>query len=284
MKLKTRLLGGGDEAIARARRPEALAASLDEAPLQGIDWLGRIPDAHAPWLYRLLVASGDAFLRGLCRLKIDVSGTEHLPAGGYIAVCAVHRSWIDPLLVIHALRLEPRVWFLGSGATAFDRAWKERLLRRTGGMLPVWRGGTDLSVHVRSAQAVVGSGAVLALFAEGRVGGPPDALGRMRSGSSMLCLRTGAPIVPIAIAGADQLYRGKRMAVRVLEPTDPGDLLGSRWRGPPEPGTRAELDVARDLTGAVADRLAPEVQLLFRATQDLDERPRRWRWLTRLMR
>jgi len=54
-------------------------------------------------------------------------------------------------VVIRALPTEPRVWFLGSGPTAFDRRWKERLLRHTGGILPVWRGGTRLDAHVEAA-------------------------------------------------------------------------------------------------------------------------------------
>lgn len=284
MGIKTRLLGGGDEAVDRARRPEALATSLAKPPLEGMDWLGRTPDGRAPWSYRLLVAVGRAFLLRVCRLRVDVTGVERLPPGGYIAVCALHRSWIDPLLVIHALPLEPRVWFLGSGPTAFDRAWKERLLRQTGGMLPVWRGGTDATVHVRSAQAVVEADAVLALFAEGRISGPPDAPARMRAGSALLCLRTGAPIVPIAIAGAEQLYRGKRIGISILEPTDPQALLGKTWRGLPEPGTREELRVAHALTGAISERLAPEVERLYGSTVDPAGRRRRWTWLTRLLR
>jgi 1-acyl-sn-glycerol-3-phosphate acyltransferase len=284
MDLKTRLLGGGDEAIDRARRPEALAASLAKPPKEGLDWLGREPDGHAPRSYRWIVRLGRLFLLRACGLKVEVAGAENIPEGGFVAVCALHRSWIDPVLVIHALPLEPRVWFLGSGPTALDRPWKERLLRRTGGLLPVWRGGTDVDVHVRAARAVVGSGAALALFAEGRIGGPVDRPARMRAGSALLCLRTGAPIVPIAITGADELYRGKRISLRILEPTDPGDLLGPSWNGTPEAGTREELRVAHALTDAISERLAPVIGELHPGTVDPPEHPRRWRWLTRLMR
>jgi len=284
MDIKTRLLGGGDDAIARARRPEALVASLDQRPLEGIDWLARAPDARAPSLYRIVVALSRQFLLRICGLQVEIVGTEHLPPGGFVAVCALHRSWVDPMVVVHALPLEPRVWFLGSGPTSFDRPWKERLLLRTGGLLPVWRGGTDISVHVRSAQAVLDEGAVLALFAEGRIGGPVDAPARMRAGSALLCLRTGAPIVPIAIAGADELYRGKRIGVRVLEPTDAASLLGPRWNGLPEPGSREEMRVAHALTDAIEERLAPAIAEIHRACVDAPDRPRRWRWLTRLLR
>jgi 1-acyl-sn-glycerol-3-phosphate acyltransferase len=279
-----RLLGGGDASIAKARRPEALAASLSAPPAEGLEWLGRAPSGHAPLLYRFLLAAAGALLFGLCRLRLRVEGREYLPEGGYIAVCALHRSWIDPLLVLRALPREPRAWFVGSGPTAFDRRWKERLLHHIGGILPVWRGGTDVAVHVRAAQAVIDERAVLALFMEGAIGGPIDAVSRSRSGSALLCLRTGAPIVPVALCGAEELYRGKRMTLRILEPTTVEALLGDRWTGLPEPGTRAELRSARALTEALAERITAATRELHPGTVDGPDVPRRWRWLTRLMR
>jgi len=257
---------------------------MTERPAEGLDWLQRAPGPDAPRIYRLLLRLGEVFLYRVCNLQVRVEGREHLPAGGYIAVCALHRSWIDPMAVIHALPIEPRVWFLGSGPTAFDRGWKERLLRRTGGILPVWRGGADVSVHVRSAAAVIEQGAVLALFVEGAVGGPPDGPGKLRAGSALICLRTGAPIVPVAVCGAEELYRGKRIALRILEPTTPADLLGDAWRGLPEQGSRAELEMARALTDAVAARIAAAVSELYPATVDPPRMKHRWSWLTRLMR
>ena len=279
-----RIVGGGDETIERARRPQAAAGALATPPKQGLDWLGREPTADAPLLYRILLWLAHLVLFRLCRLRLRVRGREHLPDRGAIAMIALHRSWIDPLVVAEALPLEPRVWFLGSGVTAFDRPWKERLLRRTGGLLPVWRGGSDVDVHVRAAHAVVRHGGVLALFAEGRIGGPPDAPASMRSGAGLLCLRTGAPIVPIAVTGTDELYRGRRLRVDVLPATSPQELLGPRWQGPPEPGSREELRMARALTAAVSAQLAPVIARSYPETVDPPSAPRRWRRLTRLMR
>jgi 1-acyl-sn-glycerol-3-phosphate acyltransferase len=284
MNLWHRLVGGGDESISRARRPQAAAARRGAPPRQGVDWLGREPGPEAPRLIRALLWAARLFLFRLCRLQLRVSGSQHLPDGGFIAVAALHRSWIDPLLVIEALPLEPRVWFLGSGASAFDRPWKERLLRRTGGLLPVWRGSGDPAVHLRSAQAVIDNGAVLALFAEGRIGGPPDAPAPMRSGAALLCLRTGAPIVPIALCGSEELYRGKRLRVSILPATSATELLGPDWHGPPEPGTREELRTARALTAALSSRLAEAIDASYGATVDPPAAKRSWPWLTRLMR
>ena len=253
---------------------------MAEPPREGIDWLGRVPGPRAPRLYRSLVRLGGAFLFGVCRIQLEVSGADALPTGGYILAAALHRSWIDPLVVIRALPHEPRPWFMGSGPTAFDRPWKERLLRRTGGILPVWRGGADLDVHVRSAQAVVGSGAVLTLFIEGAIAQPPDRLGRVRDGAALLALRTDAPIVPVAICGTETLYRGKRIRVRFGTPTTVGALLaadgGSTER--PAAGSRDELRVARRLTRAISGPIEAAVMADHPGTIDPPSVRPRWTW------
>ncbi|MET0773361.1 MAG: lysophospholipid acyltransferase family protein [Candidatus Limnocylindrales bacterium] len=279
-----RLVGGGEASNARARRPAALAASLADAPREGLDWLGRRPSAEAPRLYRVLLRLGEVFLYRVCAIRIRVEGREASPRGGYILVVALHRSWIDPRVVLRALPVEPRVWFMGSGPTAFDRPWKERLLRRTGGILPVWRGGVGIDVHVEAARAVVEEGAVLALFIEGRIAGPPDRPARARDGAALLALRTDAPIVLMALCGSEVLYRGKRISARLLPPTSVSELIGPRDGTDAVPGTRAELRLAHALTTAMTERIAAAVTLDHPGTVDPPDHPRRWPWLSRLMR
>jgi len=191
---------------------------------------------------------------------------------------------MDPFLILHALPLEPRAWFLGSGPSAFSARWRERLLHRLGGMLPVWRGGVGVDQHVASAQAVLENGGVFVLVPEGGVAGPPDRLGTFRTGAALIAIRTGAPIVPLALAGADELYLGKRMASQILRPTSARELLGDGWNGaPPEPGSRAELELARRLTERFAALLGPAVSALYPGTVDPPGRPRRFRGLTWLL-
>jgi 1-acyl-sn-glycerol-3-phosphate acyltransferase len=191
---------------------------------------------------------------------------------------------MDPLLILHALPLEPRAWFLGSGPSAFSARWREALLRRLGGILPVWRGGVGVDQHVASARAVLDNGGVFVLVPEGGVAGPPDRLGTLRTGAALIALRTGAPIVPIALAGADELYLGKRMASQILRPTSTRELLGDAWDGVlPDRGSRAELELARRLTERFAALLGPVVASLYPGTVDPPERPRRFRGLTWLL-
>lgn len=266
----------------RARlSPQALAAERGDVR-EGLDWLGRPPEARAGLLVRVFAVVTRFLLFVLFRFRISTTGREHLPAGGgYLVVAAIHRGWMDPFLILHALPLEPRVWFLGSGPSAFSARWREWLLHRLGGMLPVWRGGVGVDQHVASARAVLANGGVFVLVPEGGVAGPPDRLATFRTGAALIALRTGAPIVPIALAGAEELYLGKRLASMILPPTSARELLGGAWDGMlPEPGSRAELDLARQLTDCLADVLGPAVAALYPGTVDPPGRPRRFRGLT----
>lgn len=262
----------------RARvRPEALAAARGGA-LEGLDWLGRSPEARASLLYRCLRVLARFVLFGVLRFRIATSGQELLPKGGYLLVAGAHRGWMDPFVAMHALPAEPRSWFLGSGPSTFTSRWREWLVHRVGGLLPVWRGGLGIDGHVRSARAVVEAGAVFVQMPEGTVNGPPGRLGPFRPGAALIALRTGATIVPLAMAGTEELYLGRRMGSCVLQPTTAAELLGTAWDGVlPAPDSRAELDLARRVSDALAARIGPVVEALYPVTVDPPSHRRRLR-------
>ncbi len=271
--------------VAEARTsPEAMAAARGGVQ-EGLAWLGREPESKASLPVQAIAVLVRAVLFGAFRFKVATSGRERLPTGGgYLLVAAIHRGWMDPFLIMHAVPLEPRVWFLGSGPSAFSARWREWLLHRLGGMLPVWRGGIGVEQHVESARAVLRNGGVFVLVPEGGVSGPPDAPATFRVGAALIALRTAAPIVPLAIAGSGELYLGKRMATRVLAPTTARDLLGPAWpTRTPEEGSRAELDLAHALTDRLTALFAPVVADLYPGTVDTPARPRRFKGLTWLL-
>jgi hypothetical protein len=163
---------------------------------------------------------------------------------------------MDPCVVMHAIPVQPRAWFLGSAPSTFTSRWRERLIHRVGGLLPVWRGGVGIDRHVASARAVVANGAVFVQMPEGTVNGPAGRLRPFRPGAALIALRTGAPIVPLAIAGTEELYIGdgwrgfcgRRRHERPRGPAEaarmrrrrPRDTSGSRPR-PPSPALQAAL-------------------------------------------
>jgi 1-acyl-sn-glycerol-3-phosphate acyltransferase len=257
--------------------PQALADARGGA-VEGLAWLGRTPESRASIPYRALRLLARFVLFGLFRFRIESSGQEHLPRGGYLIVGAAHRGWMDPFLVLHALPVQPRVWFLGSAPSTFTSWWRERLVHAVGGLLPVWRGGVGADPHVASARAVIGNGGVFAQMPEGTVSGPAGTIGPFRVGWAVIALRTRAPIVPFAMVGTEELYLGRRMASRVLPATSVGGLLGDGWDGVvPEPGSRAELALAHRLSDALELVLRPVVEELYPRTVDPPRHPRRLR-------
>jgi 1-acyl-sn-glycerol-3-phosphate acyltransferase len=253
--------------------PQALADAQGGAR-EGLDWLGRPPESRASLLVRVLrlVARFVCFV--VLRFRVRTSGQEHLPKGGYLLVAAAHRGWMDPFVVMHGLPVEPRAWFLGSAPSTLTSHSRERLVRTLGGLLPVWRGGVTIDQHVESARAVVGNGGVFVQMPEGTVSGPAGTTGPFRIGWAVIALRTAAPIVPMAVAGTEELYVGRRMASRVLSVRTARDLAPD-WDGvAPEPGSRAELDLARRMTKALEDVMRPVVEELHPWTVDPPDRRR----------
>lgn len=258
--------------------PEALAAARGGAR-EGLVWLGRTPESKASLRYRLIRLLARFILFGLFRFRIRADGQANLPHGGYLLVAAAHRGWMDPFVVMHAIPVEPRAWFLGSGPSTFSSRWRERLVHALGGLLPVWRGGLGIEQHVESARAVVGNGGVFVQMPEGTVSGPPGRIGPFRTGWAVIALRTNAPIVPLAMAGTDELYLGRRLASRVLAIRTARDLAGL----PPDAalpiaGSREELELARRMSDALAAILGPVVEELQPWTVDP---PGKRRWLRR---
>ena len=142
----------------------------------------------------------------------------------------------------------------------------------------MWRGGVGIDRHVASARAVIGNGGILVQMPEGTVSGPPGRIGPFRVGWAVIALRTDAPIVPLAMAGTDELYLGRRMASRVLPATSARTLAG---RPPgaalPAEGSREELEVARRMSDQLAATLGPVVEQLHATTTDPPGHPRRLR-------
>jgi len=257
--------------------PEALAAARGGA-LEGLAWLGRQPESKASLLYRAVRLFVRFVCFGLFRFRIATSGQEHIPSGGYLLVAAAHRGWMDPFVVMHALPTEPRCWILGSGPSTFTAPWREFLAKRIGGLLPVWRGGVGIDPHVASARAVLANGGVFVQMPEGTVSGPPGRLGAMRTGWAIIAMRNDAPVLPMAMAGTEELYVGRRMASRILPATSARALAGLTAGEPfPEPGSRSELEMARRMTDALGVQLGPVVEQLYPSTIDPPDHPRRLR-------
>ena len=111
-----------------------------------------------------------------------------------------------------------------------------------------------------------------------RVSGPPGKVGAFRSGWAVIALRVDGPIVPLAIAGTEELYVGRRLASRVLPVTSARALAGLEpGAALPAEGTREELALAHRMNESLTAILGPAVEALYPGTVDPPTHPRRLR-------
>jgi 1-acyl-sn-glycerol-3-phosphate acyltransferase len=222
--------------------------------------------------------------------RTEVVGLDQLPrtpdgrpAGGWIAAGLPHRTWVDPFVVADNLPIEPRLVFFGDGPAIFRSRWRRFLVRRIGGVIPIWPGAGREAVegYIADAAAALDAGAVLCLFPETGSATPPGTARPFGSGLAYFALRTGAPIVPLVLGGTHELYLHRRFRLEALEPVLWQDLAGmARDAPPPAPWSSAERRLAHRLTLALHERTAGSVAAAHLATTLPPGRRVHCRWLT----
>jgi 1-acyl-sn-glycerol-3-phosphate acyltransferase len=190
---------------------------------------------------RWIVAGGTRVL-----WRVRVRGLEHIPDGGFV-LAPSHRSMMDiPLIGWVTPR---RIRYMGK-APLFRIPVLGRLFRVLGGF-PVERDGTDRKA-LRESMAMLEAGEPLLVYPEGtRQNGPK--IQPLEPGAAYLALRTGVPIVPVGIAGSEEILRDHsakmprfgRVAVVVGAPLEPPTRTGGVV-------PRAQVDA---LTALLADEL-----------------------------
>lgn len=142
----------------------------------------------------------------------DWRGREHVPRTGGVILAVNHISQFDPFPVAHFVydcRRLPR--FLAK-AELF-RVPFVRTVMRGAAQIPVYRGTANAAEALRDAVAALDRGECVVLYPEGTCTRDPDGWPmRARTGVARLALMTGAPVVPVAQWGAQQVlpYGEKR--------------------------------------------------------------------------
>ena len=219
---------------------------------EGIAWLGRNPWAAAGPGYRLLRISIRS-VGWIFGLRVRGVGLDRLASSGSrILVGAPHRRYLEPFAIGIAAPAQPRIWWLGLGPFLVGRGRvRAALLRRLGGLLPVWRGTSGIETHLAAATAVFAVGAHYAVMPEGGTGGPKDRFAEFRPGAAVISLRTGVPVVPVVIRFRNRRFGLPRIQVIAL---DDVTVLPEGAARPPA-GSREELALAASWSDALADRM-----------------------------
>lgn len=152
----------------------------------------------------LAIATVRVVGRSLARLvlHVRVTGLEQVPSTGPVLLAGNHSGILDGPLVFFtsprpAALLAKSEMFTGAGA----RAWGWL------GLIPVHRGTADRTA-LREGLAHLQAGGALGVFPEGTRGS--GTFDEITDGMAYLALRSGAPVVPVAVLGtAAALPRGR---------------------------------------------------------------------------
>jgi len=155
-----------------------------------------------------------------CLFRLRVERLDRLPAGPAI-VCFNHLSWADPFVIMAALPWFPRLSFFGPKEEDMGLGGRNRLMAWTGTAVPYKPGKNDLLEATRRVEAILAAGEWLAIAAEGRIHVGESTILPLSEGVAFFALRTGEPIVPVAINGTSWLGLGRRVRVRIGEPIAP---------------------------------------------------------------
>lgn len=145
------------------------------------------------------------FARGLTKLltslllRVQVSGLENFPRRGPAIIVFNHLGDADAILLLATLPFESPVE--GIGKIELNEHWLVGPFFRAYGIIWVHRGQPDRRA-IRAALDALAEGRMVSIAPEGRqsvIGGLEDGSG----GAAFLALKSGAPIVPVAMTGTE---------------------------------------------------------------------------------
>ena len=163
-------------------------------------------------------------LRRICRIRIEVTGTEHLPADGAALIASQHQSAFDTL-----------VWLLIARRPSY--VLKRELTRiplfgpllLPSGMIAVDRQGGAAALRglIRDARAAAAASRQIVIFPQGTRVGVGERV-KLQPGIAALAAATGLPVIPVVTDSGR--FWGRRafvkrpgtIQVRIGPPLPPG--------------------------------------------------------------
>jgi 1-acyl-sn-glycerol-3-phosphate acyltransferase len=171
-------------------------------------------------VYALAAALVGAVVTIVSRLQIAglrgrAEVVRRLPDGPVIVI-SNHTSYADGVLLLLVCRRLGRSARMLATSGVFNVPVIGGMLRRMG-FIPVERGAANAAEALDPAAEALAHGEVVALFPEGRLTRDPNRWPeRAKTGSVRLALRTGAPIVPVAMEGAHHVVGRKHLVTGLI--------------------------------------------------------------------
>ncbi len=143
--------------------------------------------------------------------RVEVTGSERVPASGGAILASNHASIADPFILAVATKRE--IHYMAK-AELFGNRLLGAIFRSLNAF-PVERGGGDRTA-MSEAAALLGRGALLGIFPQG-TSKVERQIGWHR-GAARLALTTGAPLIPVRMTGTRGWPWRTRVRIAVGEP------------------------------------------------------------------
>jgi 1-acyl-sn-glycerol-3-phosphate acyltransferase len=176
---------------------------------------------RTPMLYRFIHGVLPPVLTAVYRPWIE--GVEHIPADGPAILASNHLSFLDHFFL--PAYVDRPIFFLGK--SDYFSGWQRYFFENVG-VMPINREGGDAGeASLRKGEEILAEGKLLGIYPEG-TRTPDGRLYRGKTGPVRLALRTGVPIIPVAMIGVFDIMPpgarfprlGGRVGVRVGAPLD----------------------------------------------------------------
>jgi cytidylate kinase len=223
----------------------------------------------------ILIRLGSAVLRWIARsiVRLRIEGDlASVPRTGPLIVAANHASSADPVLIgpfLNGILGRPLNWLGKRELVEYPlTGWAFR----KAGIHPVDRDAADLEAF-RTAMRILDAGNVLAVFPEG-TRSRDGSLQAVREGVGMLALRSGAPVLPVAVIDSDLTWPrghllprfGRHVTVRYGAPFNVADELARATKPGEKRDRRAATEAAtRLIMTRIAALLPPRQRGVYAA-------------------
>jgi 1-acyl-sn-glycerol-3-phosphate acyltransferase len=204
-----------------------------------------------------LAGHGDTGLYTFCRYlavplfggvyRCRVRGSGNLPPHGPVMVIMNHKAYFDP--VIAGMIFDRPLRYMAKKELFGNAAFRALIVSL--GAFPIDRGAGDREA-LKTSLEILARGEVLLMFPEGHRQ-RDDAVHEFLPGVGMIALRSGAPVVPLAMDGTQRMIRDGKPGLPTLRglvgpPLDFSDITGRN--------SKAYHEAARRMHDAVADLYA----------------------------
>jgi 1-acyl-sn-glycerol-3-phosphate acyltransferase len=197
------------------------------------------------------------------------SGFDNVPKAGGVILAANHISHVDPIVLADSIAFStkrmPR--YLAKAALFKGKGLVGRTMRGAR-QIPVHRNTADASLALKDAVDALHRGELIAIYPEGTVSRDPGKWPMAaRTGVARLALLSGAPVVPVAQWGAQQILDSYRTpGLHLLPRHDITVVAGPPVDLTPWQGRELTTEVLHEATEAIMATIRTMLEAVRRET------------------